>query len=303
MRKRAKEEQQWKSSTVSITSTKQITSWIPKKKKQECGKLKKAEMSIWDCTEFPNGIVDESDPDLDEPQIERLLQSAKSHSLLDYLFNYSFICAVIDLEKVLLHPTFGDTFPLGCAFDESIVHHKYFKENPDSDNPLLQTRSGMCPEKCGLHKVTMSWGHDEYMYLDGLLVMQGNETKLPPASFFIVLFHSFYALHRSGAYTYLMNQHDKEMLELVTSAMCSKYDLYSKSKVKINLEEVKPYYLSLSDKVKWMTSDVAHHCSLQRDRPMTDSIISSGAVLSGKAEMVNCSITMNKATSGFTTVA
>ncbi|RWW25037.1 hypothetical protein GW17_00010637 [Ensete ventricosum] len=43
--------------------------------------------------------------------------------------------------------------------------------------------------------------------------MKGNETKLPPASLFIVRFHSFYALHRSGAYTYLMNQHDKEMLE------------------------------------------------------------------------------------------
>lgn len=29
----------------------------------------------------------------------------------------------------------------------------------------------------------------------------------------------------------------------------SKYDLYSKSKVKINQEEVKPYYLSLTKKV------------------------------------------------------
>lgn len=31
--------------------------------------------------------------------------------------------------------------------------------------------------------------------------------------------------------------------------MRSKYDLYSKSKVRINLEEVKPYYLSLIQKV------------------------------------------------------
>lgn len=31
--------------------------------------------------------------------------------------------------------------------------------------------------------------------------------------------------------------------------MSSKYDLYSKSKVKIDLEEVKPYYLSLIGKV------------------------------------------------------
>ncbi|RZR91426.1 hypothetical protein BHM03_00019541 [Ensete ventricosum] len=49
-----------------------------KKKKEEYGKLQKAEMSIWDCIELLNGIVDESDPDLDEPQIEHLLQSAEA---------------------------------------------------------------------------------------------------------------------------------------------------------------------------------------------------------------------------------
>ncbi|CAL9152922.1 unnamed protein product, partial [Musa hybrid cultivar] len=305
----AKEEQQWKSSTVSITSTKHMLygfvlynflshgdDFFPfeKKKKEEYGKLQKAEMSIWDCIELLNEIVDESDPDLDEPQIEHLLQSAEAvrrdYPDQDWLH----LTALIhDLGTVLMNPTFGDAFPLGCALDEPIVHHNDFKENPDYDNPLLQTRLRVYTENCGLDKVTMSWGHDEYMYL----VMKGNETKLPPASFFIVRFHFLYALHRSGAYTYLMNQHDKEMLEWLL--VFNKSDLYSKSKVKINLEEVKPYYLSLSDKVKWMTSEVAHHCSLKRERPMTDSIISSGAVLSGKAEMVNCSITMNKATSGF----
>lgn len=43
-----------------------------------------------------------------------------------------------DLGKVLLHPSFGglpqwavvgDTFPVGCAFDESIVHHKVASAN------------------------------------------------------------------------------------------------------------------------------------------------------------------------------
>ena len=47
-------------------------------KKEEHGKLNKAEMSIWDCCEFLNEFVDESDPDLDEPQIEHLLQSAEA---------------------------------------------------------------------------------------------------------------------------------------------------------------------------------------------------------------------------------
>jgi inositol oxygenase len=30
---------------------------------------------------------------------------------------------------------------------------------------------------------------------------------------------------------------------------CSKYDLYSKSNVRIDVEEVKPYYMSLIEKV------------------------------------------------------
>lgn len=32
-------------------------------------------------------------------------------------------------------------------------------------------------------------------------------------------------------------------------SFCSKYDLYSKSKVRIDVEKVKPYYLSLIEKV------------------------------------------------------
>lgn len=35
----------------------------------------------------------------------------------------------------------------------------------------------------------------------------------------------------------------------LTFVFCSKYDLYSKSKVRIDVEKVKPYYLSLIEKV------------------------------------------------------
>ncbi|KAL3500642.1 hypothetical protein ACH5RR_039735 [Cinchona calisaya] len=231
-----------------------------KKKKEEYRKHDKAEMSIWECCDLLNEYVDESDPDLDEPQIEHLLQSAEAirrdYPDQDWLH----LTALIhDLGKILLHPKFGeqpqwsvvgDTFPLGCAFDDSIVHHKHFKDNPDSKNPIYSTKLGIYTEKCGLDNVTMSWGHDEYMYM----VMKENKTTLPPAALFIVRFHSFYALHRSGAYKYLMNDEDNEMLKWVQ--LFNKYDLYSKSKVRIDVEKVKPYYLSLIDKyfpskLKW----------------------------------------------------
>ncbi|KAK9102254.1 hypothetical protein Sjap_019508 [Stephania japonica] len=73
---------------------------------------------------------------------------------------------IADLGKVLLHPSFGgepqwpvvgDTFPLGCAFDKSIVHHQHFKDNPDFHNPAFNTKLRIYSENCGLENVTMSW--------------------------------------------------------------------------------------------------------------------------------------------------
>lgn len=223
-------------------------------------KLDKAVMSIWECCELLNDVVDDSDPDLDEPQIEHLLQTAeairKDYPNEDWLHLTGLIH---DLGKVLLLPAFGglpqwavvgDTFPLGCGFDESIVHHKYLKENPDFKNPSYSSKNGIYEEGCGLNNVVMSWGHDDYMYL----VAKENGTTLPPAALFVIRYHSFYPLHRDGAYTHLMNEEDKENLKWLH--IFNKYDLYSKSKVRVDVEKVKPYYLSLikkyfPEKLRW----------------------------------------------------
>ncbi|KAH7301091.1 hypothetical protein KP509_23G011900 [Ceratopteris richardii] len=215
-------------------------------------KFNKRKMGIWDCCELLNEYVDESDPDLDEPQIEHLLQTAealrKDYPNEDWLHLTGLIH---DLGKVLLHPAFGeepqwavvgDTFPLGCAFDDAIVHSQYFKENPDYSNPLYNSRNGIYTEGCGLDKLVMSWGHDEYMYQ----VMKFNNSTLPPQALFAIRYHSFYALHQAGAYARFMNDLDREMMPWLL--ILNKHDLYSKSKVLIDVEEVKPYYLSLIDK-------------------------------------------------------
>ncbi|MBA0695689.1 hypothetical protein Goari_002299 [Gossypium aridum] len=198
--------------------------------REEYGNLDKVEMSIWECCELLNDVVDESDPDLDEPQIEHLLQTAeairKDYPDEDWLHLTGLIH---DLGKVLLHPSFGglpqwavvgDTYPVGCAFDKSIVHHKYFEENPDYHNPAYNTKYGVYSEGCGLNNVMMSWGHDDYMYL----VAKENKTTLPSAALFIIRYHSFYALHRSGSYKQLMNGEDVENLEWLE---IFKYDMDS----------------------------------------------------------------------------
>ncbi|KAG2712981.1 hypothetical protein I3760_04G152400 [Carya illinoinensis] len=231
-----------------------------KRMRAEYAKLNRMEMGIWECCELLNEVVDDSDPDLDEPQIMHLLQTAeairKDYPDEDWLH----LTALIhDLGKVLLLPQFGglpqwavvgDTFPLGCAFDDSIVHNKYFKENPDYNNPAYNTKYGIYSQGCGLDNVMISWGHDDYMYL----VAKQNGTTLPPAALFIIRFHSFYPLHTAGAYKHLLNDEDAKSLNWLH--IFNKYDLYSKSKDKIDIEKVKPYYMSLIEKyflakLKW----------------------------------------------------
>ncbi|XP_057770301.1 inositol oxygenase 2-like isoform X2 [Salvia miltiorrhiza] len=231
-----------------------------KRRREEYGWLDRVEMSIWECCELLNEVVDESDPDLDEPQIQHLLQSAEAirrdYPNQDWLH----LTALIhDLGKVLLLPSFGalpqwavvgDTFPLGCAFDPSIVHYEHFESSPDYKNPAYNTKLGVYREGCGLDNVVMSWGHDDYMYL----VAKENKTTLPSHALFIIRYHSFYALHKSGAYKYLMNEEDAENLKWLQ--IFNKYDLYSKSKSVVDVDKVKPYYISLIEKyfpakLKW----------------------------------------------------
>ncbi|CDP11052.1 unnamed protein product [Coffea canephora] len=171
-----------------------------------------------------------------------------------HLFSFS-SPTTSDLDKVLLLPSFGglpqwaivgDTFPLGCAFDEPIVHQEFFKDSPDHNNPAYNTKHGVYTEGCGLENVLMSWGHDDYMYL----VAKENKTTLPPAALFIIRYYSFYALHKAGTYKHLMNEEDVENLKWFQ--IFNKYDLYSKIKVRIYVDKVKPYYQSLIEKYHYL---------------------------------------------------
>ncbi|RWW82825.1 hypothetical protein BHE74_00008685 [Ensete ventricosum] len=129
-----------------------------KRMREKYGKLDRVEMSIWECIELLNEFVDESDPDLDEPQIEHLLQTAEA--------------------------------------------------------------------------IRKDYPNEDWLHLTGLI----------------------HALHKHGAYQHLMNEEDKENLKWLH--IFNKYDLYSKSKVRVDVEKVKPYYMSLIEKyfpakLKW----------------------------------------------------
>jgi inositol oxygenase len=211
-------------------------------KKREFLTLSRKKMSTWAAMEYLNTLVDDSDPDTDLSQLQHLLQTAEAIRSDGHPDWFVLTGLLHDLGKVLClfgEPQWavvGDTFPVGCAFSDKVVYPEYFKENPDYNNPAYNTRLGIYDEHCGLDKVHISWGHDEYVY-------QVVKNHLPEEGLYMLRYHSFYAAHREGAYDYLMNDHDRKMFEWVNKF--NPYDLYTKSPVQADPATLRPYYEDL----------------------------------------------------------
>ncbi len=143
----------------------------------------------------------------------------------------------------------GDTFPVGAPFSKSNVYSEFgfFKQNADlniKNNKMM--KFGMYPRHCGLEKLQMSWGHDEYMYS----VLHRTRHFLPDEALYIIRFHSFYPWHtpRNGkqGYTQLAKQSDWLRLPLLKAFQ--KSDLYSKAAEMPDQEELKKYYMGLMER-------------------------------------------------------
>jgi inositol oxygenase len=217
------------------------------------------EMGIWECLEYLDTFVDDSDPDTSHSQLQHALQTAEAARRKYPQFDWLHLTALIhDVGKILSiachEPQWavvGDTFPVGCAFSEQCVFSSTFANNPDTHNPLYQTKLGIYSEHCGLDRVKMSFGHDEYMFQ----VCVHNQTLLPTEALAMIRYHSFYPYHTHGAYEYLLSPHDLHMKPWIL--LFNEFDLYSKDQPTIDVETVKPYYQSLIkkyfpiSKLKW----------------------------------------------------
>ena len=72
----------------------------------------------------------------------------------------------------------GDTFAVGCAPRKEIVYSNWsFKDNPDLKHDVYGTKLGIYKEGCGIDNLTLSWGHDEYLYQ----ALKHNKSTLPKA--------------------------------------------------------------------------------------------------------------------------
>lgn len=211
----------------------------------------KAQMGIMESLQLLNNLIDESDPDVDLPNIIHAFQTAESireaHPDLDWFHLTGLIHDLGKLMALYDEPQWsvvGDTFVLGCEFVPSIVYrNETFDLNPDIHNPKYNTKYGIYEPNCGLKNVVMSWGHDEYMYQ----VLKHHSTcRLPDPALYIIRFHSFYPWHTGNDYYHLCSKFDLEMLPWVREF--NKFDLYSKSPNVPDVASLMPYYQSLIDK-------------------------------------------------------
>ena len=213
-----------------------------REKRREYLPLRRRRMGVWDALRFLDEIVDDSDPDLELSQIDHALQTAEALRA-DQRADWLILTGLIhDLGKVLClfgEPQWavaGDTFPVGCAFSDAIVFSELFGDNPDAQNPEYTSPTGIYAGGCGLDRVLLSWGHDEYFY-------HVVRDYLPEEALAIIRYHSFYAAHLDDAYAFLMNEDDHRCFRHVRDF--NRYDLYSKTPKRPDFDELRPYYEDL----------------------------------------------------------
>jgi len=230
----------------------QTVFYVKDQLKKQCTLFNKATLSVWETIKLLDSVKDESDPDLDLPQIVHAFQTAenlrKRYPDKDWLH---LVGLIHDLGKVLILPEFGglsqwsvvgDTFPVGCKFSDEILYYSFFEDNVDYYNKNYNTKYGIYSPHCGLDNVLFSFGHDEYLYQ----VLKHNRCKIPEIGLKIIRYHSFYAWHKNNAYEYLMSEEDyltKQWCQIFSTA-----DLYSKESEPQDIEKLKNYYQKLINK-------------------------------------------------------
>lgn len=227
--------------------TVQDVNFVTRKLSQWC-QFDHAEMTIMEALEKLNSLVDESDPDVNIPNSVHAFQTAERirevHPDKEWL---QLTGLVHDLGKVMAvwgepqSSVVGDTFPVGCAFSDKIVFGvDSFSDNDDLDNPKFSGKLGIYEEGCGLRKVMMSWGHDEYLFR---VLTNHASCTLPEEAMYMIRFHSFYPWHTGEDYNYLCDEKDMRMLEWIREF--NKFDLYSKSDDVPDVENLISYYENL----------------------------------------------------------
>ena len=214
-------------------------------------------MDLWEAMGHLNSLIDVSDPDLDLPNVQHLIQSAEAIRA-DNRPDWMQLTGLIhDLGKIMFMwgsdadgtsqaeqwGMVGDVFVVGCKLPSSCVYPEFNDLNPDMKDERYSTTTGIYEEGCGLDNLELAWGHDEYLYQ---VLNNHKENSLPNEAMVMIRYHSFYPWHSGGSYKELTNEKDKEYLEIIKDF--NKYDLYTKSQKIYDLEDIRDYYQPIAEK-------------------------------------------------------
>ncbi len=214
-------------------------------------------LGLWEAMESLNRLIDVSDPDLDLPNVQHLIQSAEAireDGRPDWM---QLVGLIHDLGKVMFlwgsdedgtsqdeqWGMVGDVFVVGCALPESCVYPEFNALNPDMADARYKDSLGVYEAGCGLDALNLAWGHDEYLYQ---VLRHHPENKIPEAGMVMIRYHSFYPWHSGGSYGQFLTDTDTRYLEWIRDF--NQYDLYTKSNKTYSLEEVRDYYAPIAEK-------------------------------------------------------
>ncbi len=214
-------------------------------------------MDLWDAMEKLNELIDVSDPDLDLPNVQHLIQSAEAIRADDRPDWMQLVGLIHDLGKMMFVKgsdedgtsqaqqwgMVGDIFVVGCALPNTCVYPEFNKLNPDMQNSRFNSTLGIYEEGCGLDQVDLAWGHDEYLYQ---VLSHHPENKIPKEGMIMIRYHSFYPWHTGGSYGQLTNAQDAIYKEWILDF--NRYDLYTKCQETFNLDDVRSYYEPIAAK-------------------------------------------------------
>lgn len=214
-------------------------------------------MDLWEAMGHLNKLVDVSDPDMDLPNVQHLIQSAEAireDGRPDWM---QLVGLIHDLGKIMFlwgsdedgtsqdeqWGMVGDVFVVGCALPDTCVYPEFNKLNPDMQDSRYNTPTGVYEEGCGLDALTLAWGHDEYLFQ---VLSNHSDNRLPDAGMVMIRYHSFYPWHTGGSYQELLGPQDAQYLEWIRDF--NKYDLYTKNTRTYSLDAIKDHYGPIAEK-------------------------------------------------------
>ena len=214
-------------------------------------------MHLWDAMTRLNELVDVSDPDMDLPNVQHLIQSAEAIRRDNRPDWMQLVGLIHDLGKIMFvwgsdqdgtsdkeqWGLVGDVFIVGCKLPETCVYPEFNRFNPDMKDDRYNSDLGIYEAHCGIDNTLVAWGHDEYLYQ---VLKRHPENRIPEPGMVMIRYHSFYPWHTGGSYGIFEKDSDQKYREWVLDF--NKYDLYTKSDKIYDLDEIKSYYAPIAEK-------------------------------------------------------